>query len=298
MTSFSPSFSGSMTALITPFKDNTIQWTTLGAIIERQIDNGTSALVPCGSTGESATLSHDEHGEVIRFVVEQARGRVPVIAGTGSNSTSEAIELTRAAKDVGASGALMISPYYNKPMQPGLLAHYRAVADAVDLPIILYNIPGRTASRIDAATIAALAEHPNIVGVKEADELDHAIDVMHLAGERIALYAGDDAVTYSFMGLGGAGLISTTANVAPRQMADLVAACLAGDWAKGRAIQFQLLPLIRSLFSETSPSPVKYAMARLGFCEPDMRLPLMPLTDPARRARVDAALRGLGLLAS
>jgi 4-hydroxy-tetrahydrodipicolinate synthase len=288
-----------MVALVTPFRDGTIDWKAFGAIIERQIEGGSSALVPCGSTGESATLSHDEHRDVVRYVVEQARGRVPVIAGTGSNATAEAIALTRAAKEAGASGALMISPYYNKPMQPGLIAHYRAVADAVDLPIILYNIPGRTASRIEAETIAVLAEHPNIVGLKEADpSLDHAIDVLHQAGDRIEVYAGDDSVTFSLMALGGVGVISTVANVAPRAVADLTAACLAGDWATGRAIQFRILPLIRACFAETSPAPVKYAVARLGLCGDEMRLPLMPMTDAGRRARLDDALRGLGLLSS
>jgi 4-hydroxy-tetrahydrodipicolinate synthase len=292
-----PRFAGSMVALATPFRDGAIDWPAFGPMIERQIQEGSAALVPCGSTGESATLSHDEHRDVVRFVVEQARGRVPVIAGTGSNATAEAIALTRAARDAGAAGALMISPYYNKPTQEGLVAHYRAVADAVDLPLILYNIPGRTASRIEAETVARLAEHPNVVGLKEADpSLDHALDVVHLCGDAIELYAGDDSVTFSLMALGGTGVISTVANVAPRAMADLAAACRAGDWTTGRARQLALLPLIRACFTETNPIPLKYALARLGFCRDEMRLPLTPLADAAKRDRLDRTLRDLGLL--
>jgi 4-hydroxy-tetrahydrodipicolinate synthase len=288
-----------MVALVTPFRDGAIDWPAFGPMIERQIEGGSSALVPCGSTGESATLSHAEHRDVVRFVVEQARGRVPVIAGTGSNSTAEAIELTRAAESAGASGALMISPYYNKPTQQGLIEHYRAVADAVGIPIILYNIPTRTSSRIEADTIARLAEHPNIVGLKESDpQLDHTLDVVHLCGDRIELYSGDDSVTFSLLALGGAGVISTVANVIPRAMADLVAACHAGDWAGGRARQLAVLPLIRACFTETNPIPLKYAMARLGLCRDELRLPLTPLADPAKRARLDGALRDLGLLGS
>jgi len=291
-----PTFSGSMVALVTPFRGGAIDWDAFGALIERQIDEGSAALVPCGSTGEAATLSHDEHSEVVRFAVERARGRVPVIAGTGSNSTAEAIRLTSEARRAGASGALLISPYYNRPTQEGLVHHYLAIADAIELPLILYNIPGRTASRIEAATIARLAEHPNIVGLKECDALDHALDVMHLAGDRLEVYSGDDSVTFSILALGGTGVISTVANAVPREMADLVAACRAGDWEHGRALQFRLLPLIRACFSETSPAPIKHALAILGHCRDELRLPLMPMTDPGRRAALAAALRDLGRL--
>jgi 4-hydroxy-tetrahydrodipicolinate synthase len=292
-------FSGSMVALITPFRGDTIDWEAFAAMIERQIAEGSSALVPCGSTGEAATLSHREHEEVVRFVVRQARGRVPVIAGTGSNATAEAIELTQAAKGAGASGALLISPYYNKPTQEGLVRHYLAIADAVALPLILYNIPGRTASRIEAPTIARLAEHPNIVGLKEADSsLDHTLDVVFQARGRIELYAGDDSVTFSLMALGGTGVISTVANVVPREMAALVAACRAGEWERGRDLQLRLLPLIRASFTEINPIPIKWAAARLGLCGDEMRLPLVPMTDPGRCAALEAALRDLGRLPS
>jgi len=289
-------FAGSMVALATPFRGGAIDWPRFAALIETQIDAGSAALVPCGSTGEAATLSHDEHAEVVRFAVEHARGRVPVIAGTGSNSTAEAIRLTTEAQRAGAAGALLISPYYNKPSQEGLLRHYRTVADAVDLPLLLYNIPGRTASRIEAATIARLADHPNIVGLKESDTLDHTLDVLQLAGDRLTVYAGDDAVTFSIMALGGGGVISTIANVVPREMAELAAACSAGEWERGRALQLRLLPLIRACFSETNPIPLKHALALLGLCEDELRLPLTPMRDEGHRAAVAQALRDLGRL--
>ncbi|MBI3769228.1 MAG: 4-hydroxy-tetrahydrodipicolinate synthase [Deltaproteobacteria bacterium] len=291
-----PRFTGSMVALLTPFRDGAIDWQAFGTMIEAQIAGGSAALVPCGSTGEAATLSHDEHAEVIRFVVERAGGRVPVIAGAGSNSTAEAIRLTTGAKRAGAAAALLISPYYNKPTQEGLGRHYLAIADAVDLPLILYNIPGRTASRIEAATIARIAEHPNVVGLKESDALDHTLDVFHLAGDRLAIYAGDDAVTLSLMALGGAGVITTIGNIVPREMADLAAVCAAGDWTRARTLQFRLLPLIHACFTETNPIPIKHAAALLGLCRDELRLPLTPLTDAAKRAQLEAALRDLGRL--
>lgn len=291
-----PRFTGSLVALLTPFRDGAVDWDAFGAMIDAQIDGGSSGLVPCGSTGEAATLSHDEHTEVVRFVVERAGGRVPVIAGTGSNATAEAIRLTIDAKRAGASGALLISPYYNKPTQDGLVRHYLAIADAVDLPLIVYNIPARTASRIEATTLARLAEHPNVVGVKESDATDHTLDVFQLAGDRLAVYAGDDAVTLTVMVHGGAGVISTIANIVPRPMADLAAACAAGDWARARTLQFRLLPLIRACFTETNPIPLKYAAALLGLCRDELRLPLTPLTDAGRRTQLETALRDLGVL--
>jgi 4-hydroxy-tetrahydrodipicolinate synthase len=291
-----PRFTGSMVALLTPFRDGAIDWQAFGTMIEAQIAGGSSALVPCGSTGEAATLSHDEHTEVIRFVVERAGGRVPVIAGAGSNSTAEAIRLTIGAKRAGAAAALLISPYYNKPTQEGLVRHYLAIADAVDLPLILYNIPGRTASRIEAATIARIAEHPNVVGLKESDALEHTLDVFHLAGDRLAVYAGDDAVTLSLMALGGAGVITTIGNIVPHEMADLAATCAAGDWTRARTLQFRLLPLIHACFAETNPIPLKHAAALLGLCRDELRLPLTPLTDATKRARLETALRDLGRL--
>jgi len=289
-------FSGSLVALVTPFRDGVVDWEAFGNIIEAQIAAGSSALVPCGSTGEAATLSHDEHAEVIRFTVEHANGRVPVIAGAGSNSTAEAIRLTAGAKRAGASGALLISPYYNRPTQEGLIRHYLAIADAVDLPLILYNIPVRTASRIEATTIAHLAEHPNIVGLKESDSLDHTIEVFERAGDRLAILAGDDAVTLSIMALGGAGVITTIGNLVPKEMAELVAACVAGNWERARTLQFRLMPLIRACFSETNPIPIKYGVSLLGLCLNELRLPLVPMTDTGRRTALEAVLRDLGRL--
>ncbi len=295
MTRAHPRFSGSMAALVTPFRDGAIDWDAFAAIVERQITEGSSALVPCGSTGEAATLSHTEHAEVVRFVVERARGRVPVIAGTGSNSTSEAIALTTEAKRAGASGALLISPYYNRPTQEGLLRHYLTIADTVELPLILYNIPGRTASRIEASTIARLSEHPNIVGLKESDTIDHALDVLHQAGDRIELYAGDDAAAFPLIALGGVGVISTIANVVPREMAELAAAGRAGDLGRARVMQMRLLPLMRACFVETNPIPVKHAVSLLGLCRDELRLPLVPLSESGRRTLAQT-MRDLGLL--
>ena len=289
-------FSGSLVALVTPFRDGAIDWEAFEGIIEAQIAAGSTALVPCGSTGEAATLSHDEHAEVIRFTVARANGRVPVIAGAGSNSTAEAIRLTAESKRAGASGALLISPYYNKPTQEGLVRHYLAIADAVDLPLILYNIPGRTASRIEATTIAQLAEHPNIVGLKESDSLDHTIEVFERAGDRLAILSGDDAVTLSVMALGGAGVITTIGNLVPQEMVELVNACAAGNWERARTLQFRLMPLIRACFSETNPIPIKYGVSLLGLCRDELRLPLVPMSDAGRRAALEKALRDLGRL--
>jgi 4-hydroxy-tetrahydrodipicolinate synthase len=289
-------FSGALVALVTPFHDGAVDWEAFGGLIEAQIAAGVTALVPCGSTGEAATLSHDEHTEVVRFTVERANGRVPVIAGAGSNATAEAIRLTAGAKRAGASGALLISPYYNKPTQEGLVDHYLAIADAVDLPLILYNIPGRTASRIEATTIARLAEHPNIVGLKESDALEHTIEVFERVGNRLAILAGDDAVTLSIMALGGAGVITTIGNLVPHEVGDLVAACAAGDWARARTLQFRLMPLIRACFTETNPIPIKYGVSLLGLCRNELRLPLVPLSDTGRRAQLETALRDLGRL--
>jgi len=289
-------FSGSLVAIVTPFRDGVVDWEAFGNIIETQIAAGSTALVPCGSTGEAATLSHEEHAEVIRFTVEHANGRVPVIAGAGSNSTAEAIRLTAGAKRAGASGALLISPYYNRPTQEGIIAHYLAIADAVDLPLIIYNIHGRTASRIEAVTIARLADHPNIVGLKESDTIDHTIEVFERAGDRLAILSGDDAVTLSVMALGGAGVITTIANLVPHEMAELVNACASGNWERARTLQFRLMPLIRACFSETNPIPIKYGVSLLGLCRNEVRLPLVPMSDVGRRAALETALRDLGRL--
>jgi 4-hydroxy-tetrahydrodipicolinate synthase len=288
-------FSGSMVAMITPFRDGRIDVEALERLTESQVQNGTSAIVPCGSTGESATLTHEEHAEVVRLVVKHVRGRVPVIAGTGSNSTSEAIALTRAAKEAGADAALLISPYYNKPTQEGIYQHYRAVAEQTRFPLIVYNIPGRTASKIEATTVARLAELEHIVGLKEATgSLDEAQEVIRLCGEKIEVYSGDDSLTLPIMAVGGVGVISVVANVMPKASADMIAACRRGDWDTARQLHYRLLPLMRALFLETNPIPVKAALAMMGYCRDEVRLPLLLMSE-APRAKLHAIMQQLGL---
>ncbi len=273
-------FSGSMVALVTPFKDGEVDWQSLEALIDFHVQSGTHGIVPCGTTGESATLTHQEHDDVIKAVIKHVGKRVPVIAGTGSNSTDEAVRLTRQAEKSGADGALMISPYYNRPTQEGIYQHYRTIASAVGIPIIVYNIPGRTGSKIEPETLARMAEIKNIAGVKEATgSVDQAIDVIRLCGDRLAVYSGEDTLTFSLMSLGGKGVISTVANVAPKAMAELAEACLKGDWDRGRALQFKLIPLIHGMFIETNPIPVKTALALMGKCRGDLRLPLTPMAE-------------------
>jgi 4-hydroxy-tetrahydrodipicolinate synthase len=273
-------FTGSIVALVTPFKDGKIDWQSLEGLIEFHLENGTQGIVPCGTTGESATLTHEEHDAVVKAVVKNVNKRVPVIAGTGSNSTSEGVRLTRAAEKAGADGALMISPYYNRPTQEGIYQHYRKVAAEVGIPIIVYNIPGRTGSKIEPETLARMAEIKNIAGVKEATgSVDQAIDVIRLCGDRLAVYSGEDSLIFSLMALGGQGVISTVANVAPKRTAQLAEACLLGHWEKGREYQFELIPLIRSLFIETNPIPVKTALSLMGKCSGELRLPLTPMAE-------------------
>jgi len=289
-------FTGSMVALVTPFKDGKVDWQSLENLIEFHIQNGTRGIVPCGTTGESATLSHEEHDAVVKTVVNTVNKRVPVIAGTGSNSTAEAVRLTRAAEKSGADGALMISPYYNRPTQEGIYQHYRKVASEVGIPIIVYNIPGRTGSKIEPETLARMAEIDNIAGVKEATgSVDQAIDVIRLCGDRLAVYSGEDSLIFSLMALGGKGVISTVANVAPKQTAELAEACLKGDWESGRALQFKLIPLIRSLFIETNPIPVKTALSLMGKCSGELRLPLTPMAE-GNLQKLNQAMADFGLL--
>ena len=289
-------FTGSMVALVTPFKDGKVDWQSLENLIEFHIQNGTRGIVPCGTTGESATLSHEEHDAVVKTVVNTVNKRVPVIAGTGSNSTAEAVRLTRAAENSGADGALMISPYYNRPTQEGIYQHYRKVASEVGIPIIVYNIPGRTGSKIEPETLARMAEIDNIAGVKEATgSVDQAIDVIRLCGDRLAVYSGEDSLIFSLMALGGKGVISTVANVAPKQTAELAEACLKGDWESGRALQFKLIPLIRSLFIETNPIPVKTALSLMGKCSGELRLPLTPMAE-GNLQKLNQAMADFGLL--
>ncbi|HEY6200358.1 MAG TPA: 4-hydroxy-tetrahydrodipicolinate synthase [Candidatus Binatia bacterium] len=273
-------FFGSIVALVTPFKNGKVDWQSLESLVEFHIQNGTNGIVPCGTTGESATLDHTEHHDVIKAVVKAVKKRIPVIAGTGSNSTQEAIDLTIGAERAGADGALLISPYYNRPMQEGIYQHYKAVAASVGIPLIVYNIPARTGSKIEPETLARLSEIKNIAGVKEATgSVDQAIDVIRLCGDRLAVFSGEDSLTYSLMALGGKGVISTVANIAPKAMADLAQACLKGDWQKGRELQFRLIPLIRAVFIETNPIPSKAALALMGKCSNEMRLPLTPMAE-------------------
>jgi 4-hydroxy-tetrahydrodipicolinate synthase len=289
-------FNGCMSAIITPFRDGVLDREGFARLVEFQVANGVSAIVPCGSTGESATLTHEEHIEIIRLAVEVCAGRVPVIAGTGSNSTREAIALTQAAENAGASAALLISPYYNKPTQEGIYRHYRAIGEQVRIPLIVYNIPGRTASKIEPVTIARLAELEAIVGLKEATgSLDEAQEVLRLCGDRLELYAGDDALTLPLIAVGGVGVISVLANIVPRQVSDLVHACLQNDWSLARRLHYGLLPLMRALFQEVNPIGIKAALAMTGHCRDELRLPLLPMTAGPRE-RLQAALRDLDLL--
>jgi 4-hydroxy-tetrahydrodipicolinate synthase len=289
-------FSGALSALITPFRDGAVDEKAFRDLIEWQIDAGVDGIVPCGSTGESATLSHEEHERVIEIAVDQARRRVPVVAGTGSNATAEAIRLTTHAREVGADAVLMISPYYNKPTQDGIYQHYKAVAAAVDIPIVVYNIPGRTGSNIAPETISRLAEIKRIVAVKEASGvMDQTSDILRLCGDRIAILSGDDSLTLPIMALGGKGVIATISNVMPREIHELAAAALAGDFARAREIHYRMMPLMRALFLETNPIPVKQACAFMGRCQNEVRLPLVPMTaGPAERLR--GVMKDMGLI--
>jgi 4-hydroxy-tetrahydrodipicolinate synthase len=289
-------FKGAITALITPFRDGEIDETALRELVEWQIQSGIDGLVPCGSTGESATLTHAEHEQVIRITIEQARRRVPVIAGTGSNSTAEAIRLTAFAREAGADGALLISPYYNKPTQEGIFRHYRMIAAAVDLPLIVYNIPGRTGSNITPETFARLCEIRNVVGVKEASgSMDQNSDIRRLCGDRLTILSGDDPLTLPLMALGAKGVISVISNVMPRETHELVAAALAGDFERARNLHYAMLPLMRALFLETNPIPVKQALAFMGRSSPELRMPLTQMSAPAAE-KLRAVMKEMKLL--
>ena len=280
-------FTGSLVAIVTPFRKGKVDERALADLIEWQIANGTNGIVPCGTTGESATLSHDEHNRVIELTVEVVRRRVPVVAGTGSNSTDEAIALTKHAKQAGADAALLITPYYNKPTQEGLYRHYRAVAEAVDLPLVLYNIPGRTGVNMLPATIARLTTLPTIVGVKEGSgSVQQASDLVLMCGDRITVLAGDDALTLPMMAVGGKGVITVTANIVPADMAALVKAFSAGRIEEARRIHFKLSPLFAALFFETNPIPVKEALGLMGKIDPELRLPLCPMAQETREKLV------------
>ena len=286
-------FTGSHVAIVTPFRKGKVDERALGDLIEWQIAKGTSGIVPCGTTGESATLSHEEHNRVIELTVEVVRRRVPVTAGTGSNSTDEAISLTKHAKDAGADAALLITPYYNKPTQEGLYRHYKAIAEAVDLPLVLYNIPGRTGVNMLPTTIARLAAIQNIVGVKEGSGvIQQASDIVQMCGDRLAVLAGDDAMTLPMMAVGGQGVITVTANIAPTEMANMVKAFAAGNIAEARRTHFQLSPLFAALFYETNPIPVKEALGLMGKIDPELRLPLCPMGKENRDKLMQAMKEG------
>jgi len=289
-------FEGSITALITPMQsDGALDETALQALVNWQIEQGTSAVVPTGTTGESPTLTHREHRRVIDLVVAAADKRVRILAGTGSNSTAEAVETTRHARDSGVDAALVVTPYYNKPTQEGLYRHYMAIADGVDLPIVIYNIPGRSVVDMSVATMVRLARHPNIIGVKDSTaNLVRPLQIRAEIGPDFVQLSGEDGTALAFLASGGVGCISVTANVAPRLCADMHAAWRAGDLQGAMAIQDRLLPLHEAMFIESNPVPVKYAASLLGRAGEFCRLPLVPLSEGAR-AIVRAAVQGLGL---
>ncbi len=290
-------FKGSIVAIVTPFRNGKVDEQKLRDLIEFQIKNGTSGIVPCGTTGESATLSFAEHDHVIEVTIDQVKKRVPVIAGTGSNSTEEAIMLTKHAEKAGADASLQVSPYYNRPTQKGLYEHFKAIAAAVKIPIILYNIASRTGVNIEPETIARLSRDcKNIVGVKEASgSLDQMARIKQLCSPDFQLISGDDSLTLPVLGIGGIGIISVVANIAPRDVANLVAEFEKGNIKKAQELHYKLLPLIKAVFLETNPIPVKTAMGLMGMCEPDLRLPMCSML-PENLEKLKIALKNYGLL--
>jgi 4-hydroxy-tetrahydrodipicolinate synthase len=289
-------FDGVFTALVTPLRNGSVDERALTELVERQIAAGVDGVVPCGSTGEAATLSHAEHQRVVEVAVAAARGRVQVLAGTGSNNTVEAVQLTHHAKDAGADGALLISPYYNRPTQDGIVAHYTEIARQTSFPLVVYNIPGRTGSNVLPGTLARLAEVDQIVGVKEAcGDLNQIAHVIASVPDSFAVLAGDDWATLPMLALGGKGVISTISNVAPGEVVDLVRAFRAGDLARARSLHYRLMPLVDALFCETNPVPVKAALALRGLIHEELRLPLVPISN-VNRERLRAVMKELGLL--
>ena len=288
-------FEGSMVALVTPMRaDDAIDWNALGALVDFHIDNATDAIVAVGTTGESATLNHDEHCNVIRFIVERVARQVPVIAGTGANCTREAIDLTRCAAEAGADAALLVTPYYNKPTQEGLYQHYKAIAEAVPLTQILYNVPGRTACDMLPETVERLSSIDNIVGLKEATDVKRAREIIEHCGGQFEIYSGDDINAMEIILQGGKGVISVTANVAPKAMHDMCAAALIGDREQASAIDRYLAHLHRDLFLESNPIPVKWALHEMGLIPPGIRLPLTPFSS-AYHDRLRESMRRAGV---
>ncbi len=288
-------FKGSIVAIVTPFKDNKLDEKALTDLIEWHIASGTNAIVPCGTTGESATLEYEEHYRVIELTIQAVNGRVPVIAGTGANSTHETIVMTDRAKELGADGALLVVPYYNKPTQEGLYRHYKAVAEAVDIPIVLYNVPGRTALNMLPRTVERLAEIKNIVAIKEAGgNMAQAGEILRLCGDRITVLSGDDFTTFPLMALGGKGTISVSANVAPGDVSAMCRALLEGNIDEARRLHFKLEPLNKGMFIETNPIPVKTALSLMGKIREEFRLPLCPM-ESANREKLKNILIDYGV---
>lgn len=274
-------FSGSIVALVTPFRDGRVDRDALVELVDYHIDSGTGGIVPCGTTGESATLSHEEHDLVVSTVVERAKGKIPVLAGTGSNNTTESIRMTLYAQKVGADAALIISPYYNKPTQAGLVAHFEAIAQATDIPLVLYNVPPRTSSNMLPATVIECAKLPRVVAIKEASgSIDQSVEI--LLGSDLAVLSGDDSLTLPLMAVGAKGVISVAANVAPKLTAQMVEHALRGDFESARQLHHRLYPLFDALFIETSPIPVKRVLELQGRIQPEIRLPLLPLTEASQ----------------
>ena len=292
-----PLFTGSFVALVTPFRHGKVDEAKLRELVEMHAASGTDGLVPCGTTGESPTLSHDEHRRVVEIVVDAARKRMKILAGTGSNSTGEAIELTKHAEKAGADGALVVNPYYNKPTQEGLYRHFRAVAEAVAIPIVVYNIQSRTAVNIETPTMTRLVKDvKNVRGVKEASgSLDQMSQVIAACGPGFSVLSGDDNLTLPLMAVGGHGVISVIANILPRETADMVHAALEGDIKRARELHYRLFPMARAAFLETNPIPIKEAMAMAGMLEPEFRLPMCRMSD-ANREALRGILRQYGLV--
>ena len=290
-------FQGSFVAMVTPFRSGRVDEAKLRDLVDFHVAHGTDGLIPCGTTGESPTLSHDEHKRVVEVVVEAARGRIPVVAGTGSNSTAEAIDLTTHAERAGAAGALVVNPYYNKPTQEGLYRHFRAVAESVAIPLLVYNIQSRTAINVETATLERLARDvKNVAGVKEASgSLDQMSQVIAACGPDFAVLSGDDNITLPLLAIGGHGVVSVIANIVPRETAEMVHAALDGDWKRARELHYKLFPLARAAFLETNPIPIKEAMALAGMIEPEFRLPMCRMGD-ANRERLRAVLAQYALV--
>ena len=288
-------FKGMATAIVTPMTADGIDYEALGRFLDFQIENGINAIVVMGTTGENATIEYADQKEIIRFTVEKVAKRVPVIAGTGTNNTAHVLHNTKNACEVGADAILVVTPYYNKATQNGLYQHFKTIADASTVPVILYNVPGRTGCNLLPKTVARLAEHPNIVGIKEATgNMAQMVEIMHLCGDKIDVYSGEDALTVPMMAMGGAGTISVLSNVAPKQAVAMTDACQAGDFAAAAKMQCDLLPLINALFSEVNPIPAKAGVSAMGFGEENLRLPLTPMED-ATRAKLYEEMRKLGI---